>query len=520
MARIHPMSNEPDTGEGDKNTLHELGYAQELLRGMKTFQNFAISFSIICILSGCVNSFSQGLGSIGGAAIGIGWPVGALCSLLFAVAMAQIGSAYPTAGGLYHWSSILGGRGYGWVTAWFNLIGLVAVLAAINVGTYLFLVNSLLPEFGIDVAPLTPDTPTTYSWLVQAGVVLAITVTQGFFNHYGIKLTTRITDLSGYLIFIGAILLTVCLVAFAPHLSFERLWTFQNFSGEPGANVWPHSDSIGYLFVLCLLLPAYTITGFDASAHTAEETLNAERAVPRGMIHSVVWSGLFGWLMLCAIIIAVPDMKEAAAQGGSSFFAIVRGVVPTSWRVVLWIIIGLAQYACGLATVTSASRMIFAFSRDGGLPASGFLRKVDPKLRTPVPAIWTGVALATLFTLYTPVYTTIAAVCVIFLYISYAMPLAAGLVAYRRSWTRMGPFNIGAWYRPVVILCLIACGVLIYAGVQPPNDQALIVTIGVFVISTIIWFMFERRRFQGPPMIHNKALDESIRAAENAVGEA
>ncbi|RFB78190.1 amino acid permease [Methylovirgula sp. 4M-Z18] len=514
------MSKQSDTAVDDKNTLHEFGYAQELLRGMKTFQNFAISFSIICILSGCINSFSQGLGSIGGAAIGIGWPVGALCSLLFAIAMAQIGSAYPTAGGLYHWSSILGGRGYGWVTAWFNLIGLVAVLAAINVGTYLFLVNSLLPEFGIDVAPLTPDTPTTYSWLVQAGIVGAITVSQGLLNHFGIKLTTKCTDLSGYLIFIGAILLTACLVFFAPHISFERLWSFQNFSGEAGANVWPQSGNLAYLFVLCLMLPAYTITGFDASAHTAEETVNAERAVPRGMIHSVVWSGLFGWLMLCAVIVAAPDLKDAAAQGGSSFFAIVRAVIPTSWRVVLWIIIGIAQYACGLATVTSASRMIFAFSRDGGLPASGTLRKVDPKHRTPVPAIWTSVVLATLFTLYTPVYTTIAAVCVIFLYISYAMPLAAGLVAYRRSWTRMGPFDIGIWYRPIAFLCLVACGVLIYAGVQPPNDQALIVTLAVFVVSTIIWFAFERRRFQGPPMIRNRDKDNQILAAEHAVGEA
>jgi len=522
MVDASPHSGSSDVSDlaADKNTLHEMGYAQELLRGMKTFQNFAISFSIICILSGCINSFSQGLGSIGGAAIGIGWPVGALCSLLFAIAMAQIGSAYPTAGGLYHWSSILGGRGYGWVTAWFNLIGLVTVLAAINVGTYLFLVNGLLPEFGIDVAPLTPDTPTVLSWLVQAGVVGAITVTQGLFNHFGIRLTTKVTDLSGYLIFAGSIILTLCLLAFAPHIDVSRLWTFQNFSGDAGGGVWPQNGNLTSLFILCLLLPAYTITGFDASAHTAEETVNADRAVPKGMIHSVLWSGLFGWAMLCAVIVAAPDLKAAAAQGGSSFFAIVRAIVPLSLRVVLWIIIGVAQYACGLATVTSASRMIFAFSRDGGLPSSGVLRKVSPKHRTPVAAIWTAVFLATLFTLYTPVYTTIAAVCVIFLYISYAMPLAAGLIAYRRTWTRMGPFDIGVWFRPLAFLCLIACAVLIYAGVQPPNDQALTVTVAVFVVSAAIWFVFERRRFQGPPMIRNRRTDEQIFTAEHLVGEA
>ena len=94
-----------------------MGYAQELLRGMKTFQNFAISFSIICILAGGINSFGQGLSSVGGASIGIGWPLATGVSLLFALAMGHIGSAYPTAGGLYHWGSILGGRAVGWVTA-------------------------------------------------------------------------------------------------------------------------------------------------------------------------------------------------------------------------------------------------------------------------------------------------------------------------------------------------------------------------------------------------------------------
>jgi len=504
----------------DKQTLHELGYAQELLRGMKTFQNFAISFSIICILSGGINSFSQGLGSLGGAAIGIGWPVGALGSLMFAVAMAQIGSAYPTAGGLYHWASILGGRGLGWITAWFNLIGLVTVLAAINVGTYLFLIGALAPYLGIDTGPLTSAAPTLYSTLVQAVVVGLITVSQGLFNHFGIKLTTKMTDLSGYLIFAGSLALTICVLAFAPHLEVSRLWTFSNFSGDAGGSVWPHSDSIPYLFILCLLLPAYTITGFDASAHTAEETVDARRALPRGMIHAVLWSGLFGWLMLSAVIVAAPDLKGAAAQGGNGFFAIMGAVVPEPFLFVIWVIVAVAQYACGLATVTSASRMIFAFSRDGGLPVSDVLRRVSPKYRTPVPAIWTAVLLSVIFTVYTPVYTTIAAVSVIFLYVSYALPLAAGFVAYQRSWTRMGPFDIGAAFRPLAALCIAVCAVLIYSGMQPPNDKALTATLGVLAAAVVIWLVFERRRFKGPPMIQGIRSEADLIAAERAVGEA
>src|SRR5262245_19913922 len=123
------MSDDRRTIEDDVRTLHRLGYAQELLRRMSGFSNFAVSLSIICILAGGVTSFHLGLNSVGGASIGLGWPLACLFSLVVAVTMGQVASAFPTAGGLYHWASILGGKGWGWGTAWFNLAGLVTVLA-------------------------------------------------------------------------------------------------------------------------------------------------------------------------------------------------------------------------------------------------------------------------------------------------------------------------------------------------------------------------------------------------------
>ena len=108
-------SSGPGHGPGhdiaeDVKVLHSMGYAQELLRRMGGFSNFAISFSIICILSGGINSVAQGISGTGGGALGIGWIVGCVLTLFFALGMGQIASAYPTAGGLYHWGSILGGR--------------------------------------------------------------------------------------------------------------------------------------------------------------------------------------------------------------------------------------------------------------------------------------------------------------------------------------------------------------------------------------------------------------------------
>ena len=134
----------------DVTILHGMGYAQELERRLSRFSNFAVSFSIICILSGGINSLAQGTSGAGGIAIGVGWLVGCFVSLVFAVAMAQISSAYPTAGGLYHWGSILGNRGTGWVTAWLNLLGLITVLGAINVGTWTFFVGAFGPALGIE----------------------------------------------------------------------------------------------------------------------------------------------------------------------------------------------------------------------------------------------------------------------------------------------------------------------------------------------------------------------------------
>lgn len=171
--------------------------------------------------------------------------------------------------------------------------------------------------------------------------------------------------------------------------------------------------------------------------------------------------------------------------------------VPPALKLRLYIAIAIAQYLCGLA---STSRMIFAFSRDGGLPGSRYLRQVSHRFRSPMVAIWAVAGLSVAFTIYAPVYTTVAAVCVIFLYISYLLPIVAGLFAFRRSWTVMGPFDVGMLYPVVAVLAIIGAAVLLFVGVQPPNNQALTVTIGVLVLTTIIWYGFERKRFQGLPI--------------------
>jgi amino acid transporter len=483
-----PAANDAPRIDDDVARLNEMGYTQELNRRMKGFSNFAISMSIICILSGGINSVAQGISGVGGAAIGIGWPIGCAISLLFALALAHISSAYPTAGGLYHWGSIFGGRGAGWVSAWLNLIGLVTVLGAINVGTYFFFVGAFGESLGF----------TSTAWL-QVLIVALMTASQAAINHAGIKLTSKLTDLSGYIILVGATALGIAFLWYAPTRDFGRLFTFRNYSGDAGGGVWPKTGSKLFLLGLGLLLPIYTITGYDGSAHTAEETVDASRAVPRSMVNSVIYSSLFGWFFLSAFVIAIPNMDEAAKQGFNVFFWTSSAILPSGLKTVLFIMILVSQYLCGLATVTSASRMIYAFSRDGGLPGSRILRKVDPKFKTPVAAIWVSAIGAVLFTAYTKVYTVIVSVTVIFLFLSFAVPIFFALRVHGTKWQKMGPWTLGGLFKPIAAGSIIAMALIFVIGVQAPNDKALYITLAFFGITAILWFAVENKRFKGPP---------------------
>jgi amino acid transporter len=504
----------------DMKVLHGMGYAQELQRSMSNFSNFAISFSIICILSGGINSFAQATSSIGGAGAGIGWIVGCLVSGMFALAMAQIASAFPTAGGLYHWASILGNRFTGWLTAWLNLLGLITVLGAINIGTAFFFQGT----FGAAVG-MTADASNIIAF------VAIITILQGAINHFGIKLTAMLTDFSGFLILGTTALLVVLCLSFAPSIDLSRLWTFTNYSGEAGGNVFPQSDSMLYLFLLCLLLPVYTITGYDASAHTAEETKKAAISVPKGIVSAVLWSSLAGWVMLCALVLAIPDLAAGAAQGWGVFFGTMDAIMPPTIKTLLYLAIFIAQFLCGLATVTSASRMLFAFSRDGGMPVgSKALATVSPKWRTPVNAIWASVVLCILYVFLaqsvsiggTNLYTIVVNSTLVFLFLSFIIPIFLGMITYGTAkWPNPGPWAMSAGlFKLVCLLSIIGKGIIFFIAIQPPNDKVLWIVIGFILLSILLWFGVENKRFQGPPIGDEiKKRAAAIAAAEKAIGE-
>ena len=469
----------------DKQVLHKMGYAQELSRRMSGFSNFAISFSIICILAGGISAFPAAFNSAGpGGAFWI-WLIGGALAMSVAWGMGQIASSFPTAGGLYHWSSHLGGKAWGWATAWFNLVGLICVVSSVDVLLYaVFFKGILLTDtLGMDTS--------SFGYWHQFIFVAVVMITQALLNHYGIGITTRLTDISGYLIFALTIILIIGLFAFSPvAMDFSRLVQFDNFTGDAGGGVVPFTtQGIGFAFLLGLSYVCYTITGFDASAHTSEETQDAQVNVPKGMWQAVFWSWVFGLVAVAAYVLTMPDIKEAAAAGWGSFdYMWNASTMPYALKLFLAIGLVVVNYICALAGLTSTSRMMYAFSRDGGLPASKSLSRVSTKYRTPTFAIWTSAALALLSTVYAPFYLVLAVACAVFLYISMIMPIAAGLRAEGGpKWPEKGPFRLGSFSKPNAIIAIVFGFVLAITGFFPPNEKVFHLTIVLIVALLALW---------------------------------
>ena len=480
---------------------------------MSLFSNFAISFSIICITAGILPSFQLAYSAGGGASVGIGWILASLFALVVACSMGQIASAYPTAGGLYHWSSILGGTGWGWATAWFNILGQIFSASSVVVGIYVMMRDLVLGNaFGIDTAG--------FGLGIQIPVVVVIVLSQALINCYGLGWLTRLTHIGAYTILATSVVLVAALLITASSIDFTRLWTFTNYTGDLGGGVWPKNHNVAVVFILGMLMTIYTMTGFDASAHSSEETVDAQRAVPRGMILAVLWAAVGGFVLVGTVLVAISDPAQAARQGGNVFaFVMDKSGMPAALKAVIYVGIVACGYLCSLAAMTSMSRMVFAFARDGGLPK--LLRQVNPTRQTPIPAVWFAAVLIVGSTLYTPAFNVLASGTAVFMYIAYAMPVAAGLFTEGRSWTTFGPFRLGVLSRPFAVITVLGTIALTWVGTQPPNDALITYGGGLLVLLVIAWFAFERRRFQGPPIgARIKDLQPELVIEERRVGQA
>ena len=434
----------------DEQLLHKLGYAQELFRAMGGFQNFAISFTIISILAGCLTSYYVAFERGGPVAITYGWLIVGLFSTIIALAMAEIASAYPTAGGLYYWASRLGSPGWGWATGWFNLIGQIAVTASIGYGLATF--GTVLFDYWFDYEARMADwfgmgfngsVYTLYAIFLLAAVLI---------NVFDIRITSTLNTISAYWHMAGvAFIVIVLIIVPNEHQSFGYVFgETVNASGYGGASTNFSNPVFWFVFGLGLLLSQYTLTGFDASAHTAEETHAASRMAAVGMYMSVVVSVAFGWILLLAVTFAIPSTQGALDNIGAVVPWIWTESMSQNWAEILLFICVVAQFFCLTASTTSASRMMFAFSRDGAVPGHQLWRRVS-RHRVPVySVIGVGVFSALLMVPaiwdYLVGYAAGTAISVIGLYIAFILPVYLRL-RKGDSWDEPRAWSLGRHYK-------------------------------------------------------------------------
>jgi amino acid transporter len=465
----------------DEAELRKLGYKQQLRRSMSAFGNFALSFSIISILTGAVSLYGYGLNLGGPIVMAVGWPLVSLFTLLVALSLAELASAYPTAGALYHWATILGGVRTGWWTAWLNLIGQVAVLAGIDYP---------LAQFIRDALGLAP----THAMVLA--IYAAVLLSHGVLNHVGIRVVTVLNELSAWYHLAGTALLVVALAWWAPLKPVSFLAT-RYVGGQSGHS---YGYPFAYAFVVGLLQALFTFTGYDASAHVAEETHSAQEAAPRGIVNAVWVSGVVGWVMLIVITLAIGDL-DAAARADNPFIAIIQHALGSRLGgALVWMVIG-AMWFCGLSSVTSNSRMLFAFARDGGPPGSRWLKQVSERHRTPAVAVWVCVATAFLLALSSGAYDVITSISVIGFYASYGLPIVVALRARRRGWLERGPWQLGRWSTPINSVAVIWIAFITVVQLLPPHLELGLWFAAALALLLIYDLAWARRRFAGPPAL-------------------
>ena len=462
---------------------------------MGGFSNFAVSFTIISILSGCLTLYGYGMNTGGPVDMVWGWLIVGLATTVVGLGMAEIASAYPTAGGLYYWSAKLArrnGAAWSWFTGWFNLLGQVAVTAGVDFGFALFFTAFLNLTAGY---PSTPG----YVVIVYAGIL----VVHGLLNTFGVRVVAFLSDVSVWWHVLGVAVIAAVL-AFVPSHHATASFVFTKFVNNTGFGPkW-------YVFLIGLLMAQYTFTGYDASAHMSEETRGAQLAAPRGIISSILVSLAAGFILILAVTFSIHgDYKSALSSS--------TGVPPVQiWidalgRVggeLLLVIAFVAQSFCGMASVTANSRMIYAFSRDGAVPGHRFWHRINPRTRTPTNSIWFAVVFA--FVLGLPylwssvAYAAVTSIATIGLYIAYVLPTVLRRLA--KGSFQTGPWHLGSWSAAIGWLGIVWVGfitvVFMLPEVSPVNwhtfNYAPVAVGVVLLFSGGYWVLSARKWFKGP----------------------
>ncbi len=453
----------------DQDDLQHFGYAQELLREMGGFSNFAISFSNISILTGAVTLFGYGFDQGGPLEMSLAWPLATLLTLAVAASMAELCSAFPTSGALYHWAAALGGPRIAWFVATLNIIACTASFAAIDYACAQYLL------------PLARIKATTLTLFIAFSF---IAISQGLLNAYGVKLVAKLNDASVTVHILGTLILVGLIFWAAPLQPVSFLFTAVSPIGTK-----PYYAA----FTLGLLQAMWTFTGYDASAHLAEETKDPRRHAPWGMLLSLALSGLIGYLMLIALTLAVKDLSP-----GQTAVSILQRALGERMGSALSFMAAIAMWFCGLSALANNSRALFSLARDNGTPWPNRVALVDHRHGTPVVAIWGLVAAAVALLVWSGTLAILAAVSTVAFYVSYGIPIYLGWKARPTQWVKDALWNLGRWGGAINLVALLWVVAICIILMLPPNELAAKTLAGVLLFLGLTYYSGLLKGYLGP----------------------
>ncbi|KAJ3339211.1 hypothetical protein HDU93_008504 [Gonapodya sp. JEL0774] len=500
-------------GKGTDVSAFTMGYKQEFSRGFSFIHNFGVSFSHISIIIGMGTLLSYALATGGSAGAVWGWIFVSLTSSCVALAMGEICSAYPTAGGLYYWSAKLGGDKYGpvfaWYTGWYNLCGEIGGISSVG-----FSVSGMIFSC---VLAFNPDFEYTSWKATLLGIFVLISC--GLVNSIHDVVIERVMEVSVFTHLLGPLVIVITCLAKAPTRQ-DASFVFTNLENRTG------QDSQGFAILLGLLFPAWTFLGYDASAHVSEETKNSHTEAAKGIVYSVLVSAVAGFLFLLGLLFSIQDIESIlGAPFPQTILQLFIDACGLNVGVFLMAIIVTGSYFCGIATITANSRMMYAFSRDRGFggPLSRFLYWSHPTTKLPIRTIWFGTALSCLVTCIgfgSPLGLTAASsVATIGLMTSYVIPTLCKLTFARNTFKRgefhLGPFSeVIGWISVVWVafLFVLLCLPTVYPVTAQNFNYASVMIGSVTIFASLYWVADAHKWFKGPII---RVSEEELAAMED-----
>ncbi|KAJ3758082.1 amino acid/polyamine transporter I [Lentinula raphanica] len=504
----------------DQEVLNRLGYKEEFKRDFSRIQLFGLSFSIVGVVQSIAAVLLYSIPY--GGPVGMVWGWFTCCFFLTFVgmAMAELGSAAPTAGGLYYWTFKFSSPRYrkllSWLIGYINTAAYIAGLASVDWGCATQLMAAV--TIGTN-GRFTPTNAQTY------GVYCALLILHAVLASLATKFIAR---LQYFYVFLNiALFLTVIIVlpiTTPTELKNKASYAFGHFENVSGWNN-------GFAFILSFLAPAWTVGGFDTSVHISEEARNASRAVPFAIMCATVFSSLLGWVINIVLAFHIGSDLEAVINNpiGQPMATIFANSVGSKGTVVIWAFMVITLFMTGMDYLIAGSRQIFAFSRDRGLPLSRFLYRMNNRTQTPVHAVFFCAGLSSILGLISfagPVaITAVFTMSVVCQYIGFTVPIIARFLGGSRF--VHGPFNLGCMSGPVACIAsaymIFMIVVFLFPASPEPASQSMnytVVVVGGTILLSLGYYFFPvyggKHWFTGP--VHT-IVDEGVASSLGENGD-